>query len=79
MLRSIFETWRLVSPMDNGNAALKWAEWLVKHSVEGDSKGIEAARVIASARSALQAVGSTTVTRFDERWKSIVDEVGEHN
>ncbi|OCB88446.1 hypothetical protein A7U60_g4488 [Sanghuangporus baumii] len=69
-LRTIYDTWRLISPTAHSSAALKWGNWLVRHG-----KGGEATRVIANARIVL-AVNQDAVVQFDQRWKCIVDGIG---
>ncbi|KAL5523572.1 hypothetical protein ACEPAG_7745 [Sanghuangporus baumii] len=68
-LRTIYDTWRLISPTAHSSAALKWGSWLIRHG-----KGGEATRVIANARTML-AINQDAAVQFDQRWKRIVDSI----
>ncbi|KAL5485402.1 UTP6 [Sanghuangporus weigelae] len=68
-LRTIYDTWRLISPTAHSSAALKWGSWLIRHG-----KGGEATRVIANARTVL-AINQDAGVQFDQRWKRIVDSI----
>lgn len=88
-LRAIFDRWRLVSPIEHGKAALKWAAWLLamqrqlrNSSNRGDAidketqdvSGKDAARVIANARTALAGHGdNNTLDQFERTWRGIVE------
>ena len=73
-LRTIYDTWRLISPSAHGSAALKWGAWLIRHG-----RGTDASRVIANARTVL-AANQDVAVKFDQRWRDIVDGVqnGQH-
>lgn len=88
-LHAIFDRWRLVSPVEHGKAALKWAAWLLamqrqlrKVSNSGDAidtkvldgNGKDAARVIANARTALAGLGdNNNLDLFERTWRRILE------